>query len=217
MKRAFCNLRGIAGKPAGSPVAGSPAAGKRVLLIAAVCCSLISALWGCDAAGSAASSAPGYFDLEALVEEQIALLSAEKPEVEKYLAFDGQRDTVFTREINWKDDLAFFFQAGINKPALNGIYSVTKPDSVTELYELTKDGAFQVRSVKVKYSADTGEVDDVELNSVVEGLLFDTQRILKLKLNGEKGSNRLVSYEIKGEQQLKLGKKKSFEITGLVR
>ncbi len=211
MKKAFCNLRGIAGKPA----AGAPAIGNRLAVIAMVCCCLIPALWGCNAAGSAASSAPGYFDLEALAEEQIALLSAEKPEVEKYLTFDGQRDTVVTREINWKDDLAFFFQAGINKPALDGIYSVTKPDSVTELYELTKEGAFQVRSLKVEYSA--GEVKDVEVNAVMEGLLFDTQKILKLKLNGEKGHNRLVSYEVRGEQQLKLGKKKSFEIVGLVR
>ncbi len=198
MKRAFCNLR-------------------RVPVIAVLGC-LIPALPGCDVTGGAASSSgPGYFDLEALVEDQITLLSTEKPEVEKYLVFDGQRDTVVTREINWKDDLAFFFQAGINRPALEGIYAVTRPDSLTELYQLTKDGAFQVRALKVKYSADTGEVREVEVDSAVEGLLFDTQRVLKLKLNGEKGNNRLISYEIKGGQQLKLGKKKSFEITGLVR
>lgn len=186
-------------------------------VIAVLCC-LIPALSGCNATGGAASSSgPGYFDLEALVEEQMKLLSAEKPEVEKYLVFDGQRDTVVTREINWKDDLAFFFQAGINKPALEGIYTVTRPDSLTELYQLTRDGAFQVRKLKVKYSPDTGEVKEVEVDSAVEGLLFDTQRMLTLKLNGEKGNNRLVSYEIKGGQQLKLGRKKSFEITGLVR
>ncbi len=212
MKKAFCNLRHIVDKPG-----GARSTGKRLPVIAVLCFCLISTLWGCDAAGDGASSAPGYFDLEALVEDQVALLSAEKPEVEKYLTFDGQRDTVFTREINWKDDLAFFFQAGINKPALDGIYLVTRPDSLTELYELTKEGAFQVKAVIVKYSADTDEVTEVEVNSVMEGLLFDTQKILKLKLNGEKGSNRLVSYEVRGEQQLKLGKKKNFEIVGLVR
>lgn len=202
MKRVFCNLRGMTGKAAG---------------LAAICCCLMPALWGCDVAGGSASSAPGYFDLEALVGEQIAVLSAEKPEVEKRLAFDGERDTLFTREANWKDDLAFFFQAGINKPALNGVYSVTKPDSLTELYQLTKDGAFHVKTMNVSYSPGTGEVVGVKVNTVVEGLLFNTQRTLELKLNGEKGSNRLVSYDIRGEQQLRLGKKKNFEISGLVR
>ncbi len=202
MKRVFCDLRGIIGKAAG---------------VAVICCCVLAALWGCNAAGGSASSAPGYFDLEALVEEQIKVLSAEKPEVEKRLAFDGERDTLFTHDADWKDDLAFFFQAGINKPALNGVYSVTKPDSLTELYQLTNDGAFHVRTMNVSYSPGTGEVVEVKVNTVVEGLLFNTRRTLELKLDGAKGNNRLLSYEIRGEQQLRLGKKKNFEIAGLVR
>ena len=212
MKKAFCNLRDIISKAVGSLIGG-----KRLAGVAAICCCLIPAFWGCNAAGGSASSTPGYFDLGALVEEQIKVLSAEKPEVEKRLAFDGERDTLFTREVNWKDDLAFFFQAGINKPALNGVYSVTKPDSLTELYQLVKEGAFHVKTVNVSYSPGTGEVMEVKVNTLVEGLLFNTQRTLKLKLSGEKGSNRLVSYDVMGEQQLRLGKKKNFEIAGLVR
>ncbi len=198
MKKVFCNLRGV-------------------VCIALVCCGFVLVLWGCDAVGNNAASAPGYFDLEALVGEQITALSAEKPEVEKRLVFDGQRDTVLTRDINWKDDLAFFFQAGINKPALKGSYSVTRPDSLTEHYELTKDGAFHVKKVDVSRSAETGEVVEVKVNSVVEGLLFNTRRTLKLKLDGKKGNNRLASYEVLGDQQIKLGTKKSFEIAGLIR
>lgn len=158
----------------------------------------------------------GFPDLEALVEEQIAALEADRPEVEKYLNLNGKEEKLVTRDVNWRDDLGFFLQSDISKPSLSDSYSVEK-SGVSEVYRLKPGAALPVRTLKVVYSENTGEPMEVEVEYHIENTLFDTFKELRLSLNGEKGNNRLVSYEIRGAQQLRLGSKKSFEIRGAIK
>lgn len=184
-----------------------------------VFCCLLIVLVGCQTSQWKDQSGEErlYFDLEGLVEQQIVRLEAEQPEVTKLLIMNGNKEMVTSRSVNWREDLGFFIDSDINNPSLRDSYLITKPDSITEEYSLKEGAEFPIQKIKIVKDFTTEEVQEIIIFSGSENRLFDTARELRMKLSGQKGDSKIVSYTIKGSKRLVVGEGDDFEVRASIK
>lgn len=191
---------------------------RRITKLVWVVCCFCYAIVGCQTAEQASSALlPEYFDLKGLLETNIEYLEREKPEVEKSLTLNGLGEVIKTRELDWRDELAFFLEADLNKPALKGSYDISTPDSISEQYTQKEGLETPVKSMTIRNNSQHGVVREVIIFTNTQNKLFDSERTLTLHFEDIKGGIRLVSYSVKGSKKLALGDPDEFEVVAVVK
>jgi hypothetical protein len=166
---------------------------------------LTSLLAGCsspDPAGPAGSRTPLYFDVKGLLDQQVKQLSETSPAVRKRAELrNGTAETVRVPKVQWADELQIFYQADINKAALQGIYKVDSaalPGGLTR-HHYTRQGTPPNAPVAELVVVSTGaEPRMLEASIDQHNALFDTKKHLRLTLQ----QGHLTSYEVQGSQKL---------------
>lgn len=191
-------------------------AGRRGLITLLLCGVLAFSFSACQTVPETTGT-EGFFNLEDFVSKQIEKLAQIRPEVEKRLILNGEEDVIVTKDVNWEDEFSYFLESDISKPSLRDSYFVERTDDHTEIYHLKEGQHHPVKEFKAVYDPESGQIRQLFVNIEKETQLFDISRELKLVLNGNKDDNRVLSYEIKGVQQLVLSDDKIFEIKGEIR
>ena len=159
---------------------------------------------------------PTYFPLKAFMEQQIALLSAQKPLLNKMVEAEGQSDTTQTTAVDWTKELDLFVQADLNKPAYINSYTVSNEGNTTR-YVVKNGESLPTQFLKITRDPVTQQPITVEALSRTENYLFTSQKQVSLVASINKdGKWRLAQYRIEGFQQLIFGSKKPFKIVGIL-
>ena len=170
-------------------------------------------LSSCDSAQERKSKVMTYYDLKGFIESQIIVLDKKKPEVTKTMSVSGKNETRISNDVDWKKELELFIQADINKPAYSKSYSITKPDSVTVLYELKTEESLPVRYLKIKIDKTSGDPIVIQALLRSENKLYQSEK--NIELHGSVNNNQwqLNEYTVRGFQKLATMDKKSFDVT----
>ncbi|HEV7351408.1 hypothetical protein [Telluribacter sp.] len=173
---------------------------------------LISA---CQSPGTSQQQQPKvYYDVAGFVAGQIELLSQQRPAVTKAMQVDGEKEQRTTQEVDWARELELFLQADINKPAYRLSYLTTRPDSLTYEYRVRKEEDLPVRYLRVKLNTFDGNPEEIEARIFTENRLYQSEKTLLLRSGQVGGTWRVLSYQIKGFQELAIAERKPFAIRG---
>lgn len=152
-----------------------------------------------------------YFDLTGLLNQQISILSAKRPLVEKAVVLEEKQERIETKDIDWNKELELFLQADLNKQSYQLAYTIDIKDKKAN-YVLKEGEKMPVKLLSIAF-------DDKDFPKYIE-VLMNTNNFLyesDKKLTLELINNQLKSYKIEGYQQLFIGSKKSFSIEGNIK
>ena len=143
-----------------------------------------------------------YFDLKGYIEKEVTRLNKLKPTVDKTVVVNKQAERKQVKVENWTDELTVFLDADINKSAWQGLFAVSKSDTL-ETYRSNDDKVY-VKSLQVERK-----------NKVVTGvtILLNTKNYLYQSADTLRYYPDSL-YEIRKQQHIKLLNPKQFRISG---
>lgn len=156
-----------------------------------------------------------FYNLKGFVTEQINLLTELKPIVSKKMMVGDSVETTQTTIIDWEKELELFAQADLNKTVNSLIYD-TKEDSLGVVYTLKEGEDAPVRFLKIVLDGDSKKPQLVEVKLTTKNQLYESQKNLLLTCGEVKGKWRILSYQVRGFQDLVMSERKSFEIDAVV-
>ena len=167
---------------------------------------VLSTACGGGAAPAAPALPPLYFDLTGFLDTQRDYLESVSPGVTRTVLTDGAApETQRRARVAWDRELALFYEADINKPALRGLYTETAtplPDGGTRrTYQRQPAAHPTIRELTVETAPDGG-VRRIAAVQDEQNALFASERHLTLRCDPAPDRNRLLSYDIKGKQKL---------------
>jgi hypothetical protein len=159
--------------------------------------------------GSAEMEVKKYYDLKGLVEKQIEALKSEKPKIQKSISMNEMLENQTIDSLDWSQELDFFVQADLNKPAFVSSYR-TDSSTMGVKYFLKETENLPVKFLEINRMGEDG----IEVRALVSNnnYLYATERNLKLAIK----QGQLLDYQIDGFQKVVFGEKKNFKITGTV-
>ena len=164
---------------------------------------------------------PVYFDVNSFLSEQMKHLNQTKPTVQKTVTngeLGPQTETL--ENVNWEQELAFFLEADINKPAWRQTYSGdTLTDKTTGaktyVYQNTTEEDAVVKLVKVDVTAGN-QVKTIRLETRLNNALFFAGRQLQLSCDTTPGKNQLKTYQIHGVQKPVFGDSLRYTVEAVI-
>ena len=179
---------------------------------------LFALLTACGGAPGAATPTlpPLYFDLKGFLDGQRAYLESVSPTVTRTVrASDAPSETQQLARVNWERELHFFYEADLNKPALRGFYTTTTTalpgGAIRRTYQRRPGKHSAIRTLSVE-SVSGGAVRLVEAVQDDHNALFASERQLLLRCDPAPDHNRLLAYEIRGQQKLVFFDPTSYEV-----
>ncbi|WP_432708468.1 hypothetical protein [Pedobacter sp.] len=143
-----------------------------------------------------------YFDLKGYIEKEVNRLQQINPTVDKTVTVNNQSERKELKIANWTDELAVFSDADINKSAWQGLFEVTKNDSL-ETYRSNDDKVF-VKLLQVERK--NKEVTGITILLRTKNYLYQSTDTLSYYPDS--------SYEIRKQQHIKLLNPKQYRISG---
>jgi hypothetical protein len=165
----------------------------------------------CQSPESTQSQPNAYYDVAGFVTGQIGVLSSQRPTVTKAMEVSGEEEST-TREVDWTRELELFMQADINKPAYRYSYTTTRPDSLTYLYTVRPGEDLPVRYLRVKLHSPDGNPREIEAKVLTQNKLYQSEKQLLLRCGDVRGTWRVLSYQIRGFQELAIAERKPFAV-----
>jgi hypothetical protein len=158
-----------------------------------------------------------YYDLKGFVTTQITLLEQETPLVQKMVVSNGSKESLSTKEINWKRELELFLQADINKGPYGKSYTIVQQDSLHYEYNLMEGEKLPVQYLKITLDKPGGTPTAIAAQLVSKNKLYESNKDIQLTCTTQSGRTVISTYSIKGYQRLVLTEPKAFEITGQIK
>ena len=154
-----------------------------------------------------------YFDVDSLLNSQLAVLGNREISVKKTISIDGQSelDTVSFDSLGWKNELAVFRIADINKPNLKGKYQAVEERSEDQIIwkYTTEESSLGIENLKVFFDK---EKNITKLTAVYNEInsLYTSKRNLSMLFDDKK--QLLSSYSVDGSQKMIMKEPVVFEI-----
>ncbi|RDV14446.1 hypothetical protein DXT99_15110 [Pontibacter diazotrophicus] len=152
------------------------------------------------------AEAEASYNLTTYLEQQIERLQAEQPMVLKSVTTEGTpTETIETAAVDWKDELAVFEQADLNRPALEEYYTkqeqVLGNGSIIVEYNRVEDAEPLVHYLRLELSPDRKLK---QLNALLQdqNVLFYSRR--NVQLSADPASGNISGYRVEGVQKLVL-------------
>ncbi|GAA5032772.1 hypothetical protein GCM10011506_23150 [Marivirga lumbricoides] len=156
-----------------------------------------------------------YFDVEALVDEQIEQLRQKDPLLAKQISIDGQseRDTINFDSLGWVNELEVFKLANINKPNLRGEYeAVEKTLDDSKIWSYTADKqSLGIEFLHVYFGSDS-TLKKLEARYNEDNALYTSERNLEMAFENVDGKSTLSKYRIYGKQKMIMKDEVEFSI-----
>ena len=162
-------------------------------------------LTGCSSSNNKKESPKEHFDIPGFFEKQVNELQAINPAVEKKINKDGKTETKTLENIDWKKELAPFFDVDINKPSWIKSFSADTVFLTSNRFEITYTANEDETPVKqVKLLFENNSCNFVQINKKSNNKLFSFYQELEYR-KGE-------GYKINGYQSVKYAFDTSYEI-----
>ena len=143
-----------------------------------------------------------YFDLKGYMEQEVIRLNKLNPTVDKTVTVNNQAERKKIKVANWTDELTVFLDADINKSAWQGLFEVSKNDTL-ETYRSNDDKVF-VKSLQVERK--NKEVTAITILLTTTNYLYQSADTLRYYPDS--------LYEIRKQQHIKLLNPKQYRISG---
>ena len=179
----------------------------------ALCGSLLVAA-GCGQRSrvEAESERKPYFDLPALVQQQIHWLDSLNPPVtlSTRIGTRTETETMQKDSVAWAETLQLFRKADINRPVLQGAYE--EIDSVVtgqgnrhvRTYRAKKTEQAEIPFLKVYYEDSLANVYRIETAFQEDNVLYSTNRTMWMTFSPYQGQPRVNAFETTGKQKMML-------------
>lgn len=156
-----------------------------------------------------------YFDVDALVNEQIEMLRQSDPLLAKQISIEGQseRDTLNFDSLGWTNELEVFKLANINKPTLKGEYeAVEKTIDDTKIWSYTAEKqSLGIEFLHVYFGSDS-TLKKLEARYNEDNALYSSERNLEMAFKNVDGKSILSNYRIYGKQKMIMKDEVEFSI-----
>ena len=150
-----------------------------------------------------------YFDLPALVEQQVQWLDSLNPSVVMQASIEGKKEaeTLQKDSAGWAETLALFQQSDINQPVLQGRYEATDSTLADRnlrlrTYRSQQAEQAEIPYLKVYYRDTLANVYRIETAFQEDNLLYSTYRRMWMNFTSYRGQPRLTSFETIGKQKM---------------
>ncbi|AWV98054.1 hypothetical protein [Arcticibacterium luteifluviistationis] len=151
-----------------------------------------------------------FYDLETVIQNEIDWLSEHKPTVKKSVRINDETEELSTNDIDWKKELEIIIQSDLNKAAYKLSYNET--DSLNKIsYKIKEGEKLPVASLDI-WKNKNGTISRIASVHITDNYLYSSTK----NIVAEFSKGHLAYYDIKGYQQLFVGTKKSFDITGFI-
>ena len=163
-----------------------------------------------------------FFDLKGFLDNQIS--SLEKLEqkgiiITKKTILQGQKSEQTLKKMNWKDEFAFFYSSDINTPQLRDRYKIEKTPQ--KLTFTTDEEHLIVKEMQIIFDKNNKTTTSTSFENVKEILIvqkdknkiYENDRTLNIKVK----NGNLVSYSIKGSEDVILNEKQQFLVEGIIK
>ncbi|MEO1055099.1 MAG: hypothetical protein AAFX87_30975 [Bacteroidota bacterium] len=160
-----------------------------------------------------------YFDLQSVVDEQIALLSKANPQISKIAKIGDEEEIseLTPDQSGWEKEFEIFKAANINKPSLSDVYEVTTENDASSnlqiLIHKPKEGMDpEVKELKVFYLNDIENLHKIEVVYKKNNQLFESERTLSIEFEEIANQFMIKRYSIDGGQDMILTEAKEFSV-----
>jgi hypothetical protein len=167
-----------------------------------VFCFMLLLLAACGSSSPKEEAPALYFDLKGYIEKEVTRLNHLKPIVDKTVVVNNQAERKKVKVENWTDELTVFLDADINKSAWQGLFDVSKSDTL-ETYRSNDDKVY-VKSLQVERK--NKEVTGITILLNTKNYLYQSTDTLRYYPDS--------LYEIRKQQHIKLLNPKQYRISG---
>lgn len=150
-----------------------------------------------------------YFDLPSLVQRQLAQIDSLQPSVKIVAEIGDQQEsqTLEKDSADWVETLKLFSDVNINRPVLQGSYSVKDSSDQqhgwqAKVYRAKQPSKVEVPYLIVYYEDTLENVRRIETEFREKNALYRTWRQLTMQLESAEAGSRLVSYQSSGSQKM---------------
>src|SRR5690606_11155096 len=165
-----------------------------------------------------------FFDLDSLIDQQVANLSRIQPVLEKEAEINGKQETIRLEKTDsaiWAKELDIFRQLDLNARALNaGRYEVKTGlrdgTSNLSIIEYTAKEELPLSHVRIYYQDNPEKVRRIEgkFRSKETNRLYSSGRYLSMELIDINSQAMLTKYSVIGGQKMIMGDSISYNIVG---
>jgi hypothetical protein len=149
-----------------------------------------------------------FFDLAGLIDKEIEYLKDKKPEVSKNVKINDDFEKIKSKEIDWVKELEILKLSDLNKAAFKLSYDMIENDSLIS-YKLKEEEKQPIESL-ILHKNKEGKISQIESIHSTYNYLYSSKKTITAKLE----NSHLKSYSLKGWQELFIGSRKNFEISG---
>ncbi|OEK02832.1 hypothetical protein BFP97_15455 [Roseivirga sp. 4D4] len=156
-----------------------------------------------------------YFDLGGLLDKEIDNLTNQGATLEKVLQTNGQEErlTLSPDSAGWHGQLMLFYEADINKPGFIGEYfqeELPSINGVSKVIYTSKSQRNPVQVMECFYENDF--MTKIRLLVKEINTIYSVEKELSLYFD----QNGLSSFDIKGEETMRLKKDLNYQIQGAI-
>lgn len=151
-----------------------------------------------------------YFDLVGFIDSEIKYMEAQNLTVFKTVKINEEIEELESTDIDWAKELEIIKQADLNKAAFKLSYDISETDTLIS-YKLKQGEKLPVSLVTIQKDKN-GVVVEIESKYHTENYLYNSSKTAILHLK----NGHLKSYSMIGWQELFIGSRKNFEVTGVV-
>jgi hypothetical protein len=151
-----------------------------------------------------------FFDLEEFASTVSKDLQKQNPSVDKFsrIGQDEARDTV--QHIDWSKELELLKQSDLNKAAYRNAYQKIRNGNELS-YTLNFGEDLPVKMLVIRFDNEN-KVSSIATLHTTKNYLYSSEKELSMNFS----AGQLNDYEIRGWQELFIGGKKEFEVTGKI-
>lgn len=165
-----------------------------------------------------------FFDLDSLIDQQVAILSRIQPVLEKEAEINGKQERVRLEKPDsavWAKELEIFRQLDLNGRTLNaGRYEIKTglrdDGSNLNIVEYTAKEDLPLSQVRIYYQENEGKVRRIEgkFRSKESNRLYSSGRYLSMELIDINAQAMLTHYQVMGGQKMILGDSIRYNVVG---
>lgn len=165
-----------------------------------------------------------FFNLDSLIDQQVANLSRIQPVLEKEAEINGEQETLRLEQTDsmvWAKELDIFRQLDLNTRALNaGRYEIETglrdDTSNLSIIEYTAKEELPLSHVRIYYQENPRKVRRIEgsFRSKKSNRLYASSRELSMELIDINSKAMLTQYQVTGGQKMIMGDSISYRIVG---
>ncbi|MBO3699837.1 hypothetical protein [Roseivirga sp. E12] len=156
-----------------------------------------------------------YFDLGGLLDQEIKKLTSQGATLEKLLQTNDEEEkiTLSPDSAQWHEQLMLFYEADINKPGFIGEYFQEELPSISGISKVIYTSKSQRHPVQVMECFYENEsMTKVRLLVKEINAIYSVTKELSLYFD----ENGLSSFDIKGEESMRLKKDLNYKIQGAI-